>query len=173
MLKISTHKIDALIEHYDWSDMGYFKYHNKYVFEVPMFCGERPIIKKGSTKLCFIFKDITVKTYLRHPDYCDIEYNNYLLAKEQNLEMFFPETRFYKEFDGRKFFIQETAQEVDRVRNKTDDTRVQHYMSEYPESDVKRLIDFLHENKINDLRCENFGTIDGRHVIIDFSGILR
>ena len=131
-------------------------------------------------------------------DYCMIEYQNYQLAKENGFAAYFPYTDFLGNFDGVNFFIQEraccseddiTSKWYENMREVMEDyhdesededeinSRV--WDAVYDMDDIDRanltfeddsFLDFLMEYEIGDLHEGNFGYIDDRIVIIDFSG---
>lgn len=154
----------------------------------------------GSTKHCIThpnFEGYVVKftdTY-EDFDYCEREYTNYLAAEERGLESYFPYTAFLGNFNEINFYIQEFAvcdpsdisgtwykelrksydgEETeedsiscrvwDNVDELDDDERIHILYNN------DKLNNFLYEYKINDLHEFNFGYIDDRLVIIDFSG---
>jgi hypothetical protein len=139
----------------------------------------------------FGFSDITSQT-----DYCVIEYENYLRAKENGFEEYFPYTDFLCEYEEVSFFIQEKAvcsedditsgwyhsmrevMEADCDED-DDDFNSRIWDAVYDMDDIQRadftfcdeaFTDFLIKYGIGDLHEGNFGYIGNRTVIIDFSG---
>ena len=152
----------------------------------------------GATKACIKHDDLVnwvIKVGYTgiKIDYAKLEYENYCLAEQAGLSIYFPETVFIGEFDGRAFYAQrmcecdedqissewfeclrdryeECGEEYDNdsiwseVDCLEDDEKVQLFFGD------DELIDFLRENRINDLHEGNFGYFGGCKVIIDFSG---
>lgn len=155
----------------------------------------------GMTKACLyheVFGEYVAKFRTVERDYCEKEYQNYLLAKDNGLEKYFPYTDFLGEFCNIKFFIQEKAIcNDDYISDQLYKNMYESYvgepdLEELVESgyladvvsdmddeerlnclygcDCDDLIEFVNEYRINDLYEGNFGYIDNRLVIIDFSG---
>lgn len=150
-------------------------------------------IYSGACKGVIVFDaaDYVIKfDYCGSESYCEIEANNYKYAVEAGLAHYFAETRFLTKVDGITFTIQERCvcnedevydslhkyveetdccdlseddvwSEVDEI---CEDGRV-HYIF-----DDEALNSFISRNYINDLHQGNFGFVNGRLVIIDFSG---
>ena len=148
----------------------------------------------GSSKVCFwhpSLGDWVIKVGFQdlNENYAEVEYKIYLKAREHGLEQYFPTTYFLGEFEETKFYLQQRAEYVpeevhskliekvselgcyesytlawDAADNLEDDVRAMLLFDD----DV--LVDFLLENRVNDLHEGNFGYIDGELVIIDFSG---
>ena len=146
-----------------------------------------------------VFPNYVVKFCLGGFDYCEREYTNYLAAIERKLGRFFPYTDFLGKFNGVSYYIQEKAY-VDSERvsdiwygSVSEDEywestysdedeeyvseRIWDYISDLEDSERieilfgdDALIDFIDEYCINDLHEGNYGYIDDRLVIIDFSG---
>jgi hypothetical protein len=148
----------------------------------------------GSSKACFwhpSLGDWVIKVGFRDlsEDYAEVEYKTYLKAQEHGLERYFPMTYFLGEFEETKFYLQQRAECVpEEVHSKligkvSEIGRYESYTLAWDaadslEDDVRAmllfddeaLVDFLLENCVNDLHEGNFGYIDGKLVIIDFSG---
>lgn len=128
--------------------------------------------------------------------YSLIESENYRRAQENGLETYFAATYPLCERDGVSFFIQERVEcDENEVFSKWFSLMKEHF---YPEdfdtkeemnwtvadaveelSDIERvdllfgnqdLIDFLVDNRINDLHQGNFGFLEDRIVIMDYCG---
>lgn len=129
-------------------------------------------------------------------DYARVEYDNYVMAEEAGLAHYFPYTDFLCECNGLEFYIQEFAQcDEDEItsewhqrlsdiheengENIEDDWIWDEVYSLEDEEKISlmynnpELLDFLQEHRINDLHEGNFGFINDRIVIIDFSGYAR
>ena len=153
----------------------------------------------GCTKVCIGHTDLSnwiIKVGYTETVACDYakrEYENYCHAREAGLEEYFPETIELGIFGNCAFYIQQKVEcDEDKVSSDWYEAlrdRYDYYGEEYDcdiladeldnmESDEKafllfenmQLSDFLVDNGINDLHEGNFGYIDGRAVIIDFSG---
>lgn len=143
------------------------------------------------------FSDYVVKFCGEDFDYCEREYTNYLAAVDRELGQFFPYTDFLGELNGLKFYIQERAVcDSEYVNSVWYESLRESYEGAYEDEDedfinsriwdavddledderlqmiyaVQDLEDFINEYRINDLHEANFGFIDERLVIIDFSG---
>lgn len=155
-------------------------------------------ISHGVTKVCIGHDDlenwiIKVGYTNTRLDYATIEYENYIKALKAELSYYFPKTVFLGSFEGRDFYIQEwaacdedsvTQDFCDLLQEQYDEDDVEYNIEELwstvedMEDDSKislvfhdeKLNDFLNDNDINDLHSGNFGYVDGRMVIIDFSG---
>lgn len=127
-------------------------------------------------------------------DYAQCEYDNFVQAVQYGLEEFFPTTLFLGEFYGSKFYLQQKAavnagnnysRLTNAIQARVDEEELEEgydgdigfYIDDLTEEDVisflfdnEKLTDFIIEQDINDLHMGNFGIIDGRMVIIDFSG---
>lgn len=153
----------------------------------------------GMTKVCISHGDLedwVLKAGFTRgvsQNYARKEYEIYCLAEEVGLEYYFPETIYLGEFGGVPFYVQKMAdcQEdaisadwYERLAETYD-----YYGDEYTDSEIwdviydmddrekvmlcfddEDLADFLMENHIGDLHEGNFGYIDDRLVIVDFSG---
>jgi hypothetical protein len=152
----------------------------------------------GATKFCFGHTDlegwvVKVSHINNKYDYARMEYSNYRLACDAGLAYYFPETFYLGEFDGCRFYLQQEVEcDEDQVTSDWYERLRDSYEEDGEEYDVDRLWDeidnldddekaflmfhdgelghFLCENRINDLHEGNFGYINGRCVIIDFSG---
>ena len=158
----------------------------------------------GATKLVLInsqLKEWVIKTPFKDVDtnYCKIEYENYLSAKEKGLEKYFAETIFLGYYDDVDFYLQRKASiDEDCIddafysysanllskKYNSDDIYFEDKVVEFVENFTSRetveslygyneeLVSFLDTNFINDLHSRNFGRLDnGNLVMIDFSGI--
>lgn len=154
----------------------------------------------GAVKYCLVneeFNGYVVKFCIEKEfDYCEREYNNYLAAVERGLERYFPYTDFLCKIGRFSLYIQEEAvvdeesitdiwvsainessggcyedneeREYDSVWDYVDDTSDEERIAMTFKSD--ELENFCNEFVINDLHSGNFGYINDRLVIIDFSG---
>ena len=155
-------------------------------------------MSSGCTKACIMHGDladwvIKVGFVDGKLDYAALEYENYCLAEEVGLNIYFPETVYIGEFGGRAFYAQRMCEcDEDQISSEwfeclrdqyegwgeecdndyiwnevdalTDDEKVNLFFGD------EKLIDFLSERRINDLHEGNFGYRGGCKVIIDFSG---
>lgn len=154
----------------------------------------------GAVKYCIcssLFENFVVKFCTEEFDYCQREYTNYLAAVDQDLEGFFPCTDLLGEYYGITFYIQERAEcceeEISSIWYENLKESYEPWDEDEDEDDMNdhiwdmiydledeersymvyndyRLTNFLTEYCINDLHEGNYGYIDGRLVIIDFSG---
>lgn len=155
-------------------------------------------IYSGAVKYCIcseLFNGYVVKFCYEDFDYCEREYTNYLAAIEHNLDVYFPFTDYLGNINGIKFFVQEYA-----ICNEEEITSIwyekirESYESDGEDEDeisdeiwaiiddmeddegisllfnCDELLSFLSEYRINDLHQGNFGYINDKLVIIDFSG---
>jgi hypothetical protein len=153
----------------------------------------------GATKTCIGHEDLegwVIK--VGHTsgvglNYARLEYDNYREAVACGLAYYFPETYYLGEFGGQSFFLQQEVEcDEDQVTSDWYERLRDSYDEDGEEYDVDQLWDeisnleddekaflmfhngelshFLCENRINDLHEGNFGYINGRCVIIDFSG---
>ena len=131
--------------------------------------------------------------YGKGDDYCEAEVCIYEKTLEENPEysFIFPETKFYKQINDVKYYLQEkckqgegfvknldTSKEVETTAENIRDTLdtgsltwcialAEHYGIEL----AKKITNFLEEERICDLHCGNIGyNMAGKPVIIDFSG---
>lgn len=144
------------------------------------------------------YEDYVIKFSTDKFDYCEKEYKNYWAAVYNKVDSYFPFTILLGSFNGIKFYIQERAvcneakisdiwysiirndyeswkdnESEDDINDNIwsmvdeldDETRLSYCFGE-----DTRLFDFIDEYCINDLHEGNFGYINGRLVIIDFSG---
>lgn len=129
-------------------------------------------------------------------DYCDLETRNFVYAEEKGLDAFFAESYFLSLYKGIRIYIQRKAEcdeeeFDDRLKN-----YASHYVDESCNEDVfdevvsdyvlnmdgsesleavfgdvpQELQDMIDERNINDLHCANYGFINEKPVIIDYSG---
>ena len=120
-------------------------------------------------------------------DYAAREYENYCMAEEEGLSQYFPTTVYLGTFGGRPFYLQEYAEcEEARISSEWYDRLSEEYddcediwnaiecMDDDERADLtfgdSDLTNFLCQHGIGDLHEGNFGYINGRLVIIDFSG---
>lgn len=129
-------------------------------------------------------------------DYCDLETRNFAYAEEKGVNVFFAESYFLSLYKGIRIYIQRKAkcdeQEFDDRLKKY----ASHYVSETYNEDVfnevvsdyvlnmnesesleavfgdvpTELYDLIEERNVNDLHCGNYGFINEKPVIIDYSG---
>lgn len=129
-------------------------------------------------------------------DYCDLETRNFAYAEEKGVNVFFAESYFLSLYKGIRIYIQRKAkcdeQEFDDRLKKY----ASHYVSETCNEDVfdevvsdyvlnmdesesleavfgdvpTELYDLIEERNVNDLHCGNYGFINEKPVIIDYSG---
>lgn len=152
---------------------------------------------EGATKGVFVIpeSDWVVKFRLigEEHDYCEREYQNYLAAKAAGLEYYFAEILPLCERCGIMFYAQECvdcdesvdSSIVDKLQARYDSRgeeydmdslwcEVEDEMDSYERTlllyDNEELSRFVHDNRINDLHCGNFGIKGDRYVMIDFSG---
>lgn len=153
----------------------------------------------GATKVCIGHPDLcgwVIKvgyTEAVKKDYATYEYNVYCRAEEADLAHYFPETIYLGKFYGRAFYAQQMAEcDEDQVTSDWYDRLCEQYEKDGEDYDPNYLWDevyemeaedkarlcfcdealcvFLWEHKVGDLHEGNFGYIQGRMVIIDFSG---
>lgn len=153
----------------------------------------------GASKACILHDDLpnwVIKVgYIEKVklDYAKLEYENYCLAEQAGLGYYFPKTIYLGDFNGRPFYLQEMAEcdenqvssdWYERLRDQYEEAG-QEYDNDTlwctidcMDDDEKaylcfhdpKLVDFLTDHRIGDLHEGNFGYIDGRMVIVDFSG---
>ena len=156
------------------------------------------VLESGATKAVIIDEDYDY--VLKIPflmesgqNYCQIELENYVNAKQDNLEAYFAETFYLGEYEGAQCYASKKAdcddiegRVSDEIRESYPDMSDEDFNSyigdcwgeEIVEEAMKncagdnwgRLYDFLYDNGINDLHYGNIGYIDGSLVYIDFSG---
>lgn len=153
----------------------------------------------GATKACIGHTDLTnwvIKVGYKEQvacNYATLEYNNYRLAEEAGLAIYFPVMIYLGEFAGVPFYLQQMAEcyedqvasdWYERLRDSYEENE-----EEYSDNDLwneidsmtdddrayltfhdAELVGFLRERHINDLHEGNFGYIGDRMVIVDFSG---
>ena len=147
----------------------------------------------GACKGVIVFDtaDYVIKfDYYGSDSYCEIEADNYKYAVEAGLAHYFAETRFLTKVDGVTFTIQEQCvcdedNVYNSLRNYVEETDCRDLneddiwseVDEICESgrvhyifDDEALNSFISLHYINDLHQGNFGFVNGRLVIIDFSG---
>lgn len=156
------------------------------------------VLECGATKAVIIDEDYDY--VLKIPflmesgwDYCQIELENYISAKQDNLEAYFAETFYLGEYEGVQCYASKKA-DCDDIEGRVSDEIRESYpdmsdeefssyidnswteevvaeaMENYAGDDWGRLYDFLNDNNINDLHYGNVGYINGSLVYIDFSG---
>ena len=155
-------------------------------------------MSSGCTKVCIMHDDlvdwvIKVGFVDGKLDYAALEYENYCLAEEAGLSLYFPETVYIGDFGGRAFYAQRMCEcDEDQISSEWFECLRDQYEQcgeEYDNDSIwnevdalddiekvdlffgnEELIAFLDERRINDLHEGNFGYRGGRKVIIDFSG---
>lgn len=156
------------------------------------------VLECGATKAVIIDKDYDYVLKIPFPmesgqNYCQIELENYVNAKQDNLEAYFAETFYLGEYEGAQCYASKKAdcndiegRVSDKIRESYPDMSDEDFDSyigdRWGEENVEeammncagdnwdRLYDFLYDNNINDLHYGNIGYIDGSLVYIDFSG---
>lgn len=156
-------------------------------------------IDNGQTKIVIIFddEDWVVKIPLDMPDYCEIEEDNYIEAANRGLEEFFAPTEFMYSIQDVPVYLQQRVI-VDRdlfddsffnysknfFKRELYDNEDEYYdainkmvddMDEIDRlravfGDNEELERFIEDFGINDLHSMNFGILNGRYVLSDFSG---
>lgn len=179
---------DIILENHVRSNFNKRELHNKFS------------LHNGAVKYCvssILFENYVVKFCGEEFDYCEREYTNYLAAVDRGLEEFFPYTDFLGELNGLKLYIQERAVcDCEYVNSIWHESLRESYEGAFEDEDedfinsriwdavddledderlqmiyhVEDLEDFINEYCINDLHEANFGFVDERLVIIDFSG---
>lgn len=154
----------------------------------------------GASKLAFWEPDSDVVFKMGFKnfncDYCEIEAENFLKAREAGLEKFFAKTEYLTTFKGIKVYVSERAEvSYDLLSSDLyshlkeegyEDQEISQYISEIDESNeffeqllpyyvesselIDNLIDFIESNDINDLHYGNIGYLGDRIVLIDYSG---
>ena len=156
-------------------------------------------VSGGATKACISHTDLTdwvIKVGYKEQvacNYATLEYNNYRLAEEAGLAVYFPVMIYLGEFAGVPFYLQQmaecyedqiTSDWYERLRDSYEESE-----EEYNDNDLwneidnmddddrvyltfrdNELVEFLRKHHINDLHEGNFGYIGDRMVIVDFSG---
>ncbi len=156
------------------------------------------VLECGATKAVIIDEDYDYVLKIPFPkesglNYCQIELENYVSAKQDNLEAYFAETFYLGEYEGAQCYASKKAdcdnieeRVSDEIRGSYSDMSDEEFGSYIDNSwteeivaeamencagdDWGRLYDFLYDNDINDLHYGNVGYIDGSLVYIDFSG---
>ena len=128
-------------------------------------------------------------------DYCSLEEKNYISAKREGFEDFMAETHYLMDFNGSPCYIMKKAEvgfdllkkdmysclieegnseEYARYNselNCSGDEYVENLLSfHYDHKRLDNFLDFCEENDINDIHTGNVGYINGRLVVIDYSG---
>lgn len=156
-------------------------------------------IKYGSTKavICLPNNEWVLKIPFSDYEfnYCSLEEKNYISAKREGFEDFMAETHYLMDFNGAPCYIMKKAEvgfdllKKDMYSCLIEEGNSEEYArynselncsgDEYVENllgfhyDRKRLdnfLDFCEENDINDIHTGNVGYINGRLVVIDYSG---
>ena len=180
--------VDAIhdVEHY-FSVENWFHEHRD---ELNLNCS----VCSGASKGVLIFSDtdwvIKFDYYSDSVSYCELEVKHYELAKQAGLEYYFAETRMVRRVGETVFTIQEKCEcnegevydslhkyveETDCRDLSDDDVWSEVYdLCEYGRVhyifDDEALNSFISRNYINDLHQGNFGFVNGRLVMIDYSG---
>ena len=156
-------------------------------------------IKYGSTKavICLSNNDWVLKIPFTNfkIDYCNLEETNYCAAKREGFEDFMAETHYLMDFKGIPCYIMRKAEvglnflredmysclikegnsEEYAVYNSELNCSDEEYVEDllgfhYDHKRLDDFLDFCSENEINDIHTDNVGYIDGRLVVIDYSG---
>lgn len=156
------------------------------------------VLDSGATKAVIIDEDydyvLKIPFFMESGwNYCQIELENYVSAKQDNLETYFAEIFYLGEYEGAQCYASKKA-DCDDIEGRVSDEIRESYpdmsdeefssyidnswteevvaeaMENYVGDDWDKLCDFLHENDINDLHYGNVGYINGSLVYIDFSG---
>lgn len=156
-------------------------------------------IKYGLTKavICLPDNDWVLKIPFTNfkIDYCSLEETNYYAAKKEGFEDFMAETHYLMDFKGMPCYIMRKAEVgLDFLRedmysclikegnseeyavynselNCPDEDYVEDLLGfHYDHKRLDNFLDFCEENDINDIHTGNVGYINGRLVVIDYSG---
>jgi hypothetical protein len=156
-------------------------------------------VSGGATKACISHTDLTdwvIKVGYKEQvacNYAALEYNNYCLAEEAGLAIYFPVMIYLGEFAGVPFYLQQMAEcyedqvsydWYERLRDQYEEAGQEYdddtlwCTIDCMDDDEKaymcfhdpKLVDFLSDHRIGDLHEGNFGYIGDRMVIVDFSG---
>lgn len=129
-------------------------------------------------------------------DYCDLETRNFAYAEEKGVNVFFAESYFLSLYKGIRIYIQRKAECDEQEFDDRLKKYASHYVSETYNEDVfnevvsdyvlsmdgsesleaifgdvpTELYDLIEERNVNDLHCGNYGFINEKPVIIDYSG---
>lgn len=129
-------------------------------------------------------------------DYCDLETRNFAYAEEKGVTVFFAESYFLSLYKGIRIYIQRKAECDEQEFDDRLKKYASHYVSETCNKDVfdevvsdyvlnmdesksleavfgnvpTELYDLIEERNVNDLHCGNYGFINEKPVIIDYSG---
>lgn len=129
-------------------------------------------------------------------DYCDLETRNFAYAEEKGINIFFAESYFLSLYKGIRIYIQRKAECDEQEFDDRLKKYASHYVSESCNEDVfdevvsdyvlnmdesesleaifgdvpAELYNLIEERNVNDLHCRNYGFIDEKPVIIDYSG---
>ena len=125
-------------------------------------------------------------------NYCQAEYEKFLLAKEAGLEECFAKIEKIGDIFGHPIYIQEIADIHDKDydishSNHTEEDEKdaaeycsfkEKYLNQtwageaiayYGKDFFQKIVDFISDNRISDLSTSNIGYIKGRHVLVDYS----
>lgn len=126
-------------------------------------------------------------------DYCEIESNNYKLAKEEDLKICFAGTSKLTTINGYPIYIQKrikrfgnnyslagvNLKEFETIEKTCQNVGyyntsfhfwIREVIKLYGKNFADRLLIFLKECKINDLRGDNIGYLDNKPVLVDYAG---
>ena len=174
----------------------HFHPENWYYYDVPDEAKGNFDIYAGASKgvIVPLDMDFVIKFDYDTKPYCARECENYKAAMEAGLADYFPYTAFLCCVDEVNFYIQERAEcgdncDVPELAFNSLKARCESWGDPFNENDIwdeieeldpdyavnlifnnEDLAQFVLDHRINDLHMANFGTIYGRHVIIDFSG---
>lgn len=148
------------------------------------------VCKVPVTKIAYDEKKLPEETY-ESENYCALEEDNYSAACAEGLEKAFAEVKeLNKWFNGLPVYIAEKAEPLPEVLFMKEEVRQSvkdsinsddlswdwgeslwcAFVSYYGLEFCKRLSNFCIENSINDICYRNCGMINGRPVLIDYSG---
>lgn len=123
-------------------------------------------------------------------NYCDLEYENYLRAKEEGLEKYFAAIRPIRSIKDVQLYAQEFCECDDFYESSNESNNLAlavfersisdvslprdwagEFVETYGEKELERLYNFIAEYEINDLHNGNVGRkMDGTLCLIDYSG---
>ena len=154
-------------------------------------------VHSGASKGVLVFEDtdwvIKFDYYSDSCSYCEVEAENYKSAVSEGLAHYFAETIMIKKVGDVAFTVQEKCEcDEDAIHDKLYDSLKRRYADQGEEKSNDDLWDevnlicedgcchemfedaelnaFVRRYYINDLHQANFGRINGRYVMIDYSG---
>lgn len=150
-------------------------------------------VYSGACKGVIVFDDtdwVIKFDYCGEDSYCKIEADNYRYAVEEGLAHYFAETRFIAQVDCVSFVIQEKCEcdesdIYDSLQQYVKETCNEEYSDASLWAEVESICEngcvhemfkdkalnaFVRRNYINDLHAGNFGRVNGRIVMTDYSG---